>query len=127
MEWYQNELDSKGYIIRILDTMKTPSQVGFIIIATEEHCPPPYDYYIWDCYVEPEYRRRYIMWDAMQSFIKEHGGSYCMFLIDINVPAQSFWHKLFNSLGYVEHTEKIQEIVEMEDKKTHFHGFIKTN
>lgn len=100
--WYLDIIRGKTFIIRIINTLKTPEQIGFVFIGVGENCPKDADYYIWDCYIEPAYRRQHIMEKAIQEFIKDHPGSYALYLIDNNDPAMKFWEKQFSVLNYKE-------------------------
>ena len=100
--WYLDILRSQTIILRIIDTLKTPEQIGFVFIGVGDACPKDADYYIWDCYLEPDYRRQHIMEKTVQEFIKDHSGSYALYLINNNEPAVKFWEKQFLVLNYKE-------------------------
>ena len=120
--WYQHFIDADCYMVRIYDDAK---QIGFVVIAVNDNCPEPFDYYIWDCYLVPEYRKQHIMWDVMQSFVGDHPGKYCLFLILNNLPAKCFWEKLFTYFCYQRWTgTKYSDILAMEDDKTKFFGWM---
>lgn len=119
--WYNNILRSKSFLIRILDSSDL---IGFIVIAFDENCPKPFDYYIWDCYIIPEYRNKSIISGYMKIFIKNHPGKYCLFLIENNISAKNLWSSIFSNCGYKKiKFHKSKEILEMEDEKCHFYGY----
>ena len=119
--WYYDLLMAKTFHIKIFDD---DTLIGFIFIAVGDDCPKQFDFYIWDCYIKPEYRGNRIVSDYMHDFISDHLGKYCFFLIDENVSARNMWTNIFNSLGYSEFQfEKSDDILLMETEKTHFHGY----
>ena len=73
--------------------------VGFLIIAEDFNgC----DYFIQDAYIEPRYRNRGLMTDAIQKQLKEKPGSYFLFVINKNKYARNFWNNRFTEMGYKE-------------------------
>lgn len=123
--WYDDIVNSDHFIIRLFDKSADNTQVGFVVIAVNDNCPEPFDYYIQDCYLAPGYRNQHIMWDAMSDFIGNHPGRYCLFLILNNLPAKSFWEKLFSSFYYQKWTGiKNSDILAMEDDETKFFGWM---
>ena len=120
--WYLDILRCETYIIRIIDTLKTPEQIGFVFIGVGEACPKDADYYIWDCYIEPAYRRQHIMENTIQDFIKGHTGSYALYLIDNNEPAVKFWEKQFSTLKYKESV--LIDILDIEEEHCKPHKFV---
>lgn len=119
-EWYAEITGDAGYIVRIFNGNE---QIGFIFIGTEPNCHEDADFYVQDCYILPEFRRRSIMSETVSEFLSEHPGVYSMFLIDQNVPAVNFWNKMFKSLDYVEIS--IHDYNDMETETCHLHGFMK--
>ena len=74
--------------------------VGFLVIGTDPNCHPDADYYIQEAYISPEYRRKGLMSKAVSDFIKEHEGTYCLFIIDNNEIALKFWSAVFKKTKY---------------------------
>jgi predicted acetyltransferase len=121
--WYEDILKDDVNIIRIYDDAHgSGRQIGFVFIGVLDSCHPDADYYIQDAYIEPEYRRQHIMEGVIQSFIDAHSGKYCLFLLDENYPAISFWHRQFDLRGY--HECYIEDINDMETYNCHLHAFI---
>lgn len=83
-----------------IDIFSDGLQVGFLIIDTAPDCHPKCNYFIAQSFIMPEYRKKHLMTDAVQRFVTEHGGKYCLMIIDKNSYARDFWFKLFDSLGY---------------------------
>ena len=79
--------------------------VGFLIIEFGENTHPMTDYYIAQAYVTPEHRGKGIMKNAVQNFIKEHGGDYVLFVLLKNPNAEAFWRKIFAEMGYEENAK----------------------
>ena len=121
--WYMTNTKSETYFIRILDTLQTPEQIGFMLIGVNSNCHEDADYYIQDSYILLEYRRQHIMEDAFQSFIKSHPGKYCLIILNDNKPAISFWNKQFGMNLYKE--VPIEDYHGMTDEFCTFHAFKK--
>lgn len=94
INWYLRfKRDAKEY--------HTPGEfMCFLAIGFRDNCHPACDYFISQTYVAPQFRRQGIMTDFAGSWIKQHEGRYCLFIIDRNKPALAFWKKLFTSLNY---------------------------
>lgn len=80
----ESEREDKALIVDINDK-------GFFIIGKNDNCHPDFDYYIIDTYLDPKYRRQHIMQNAINNFIKNHKGSYMLFILNNNDPAHMFW------------------------------------
>ena len=67
--------------------------VGFIILANGIHCPPAYDWFIMECYIDSDHRRKGIMTNAVENMIQKHHGLFGMFILSRNEVAARFWDK----------------------------------
>lgn len=83
-----------------VDIYKDDDVIGFFIIGTGENCHPSADYYIQESYIKPEYRRQKYMTNAISDFVRKHEGIYCLFILNENKIAKTFWSGLFERLGY---------------------------
>ncbi len=119
--WYKEYLDDAGCCIRIFNENK--EQIGFVFVGTYPNCHEDADFYIQDCFIMPEYRKRSVMSAIVSEFIADNPGDYCLYLIDQNAQAQNFWRKMFGSLGYEEF--QIKDYTDMETDSCHLHGFTK--
>lgn len=75
-------------------------EVGFFTVYQAPNCHPDCDFYIEDSYVIPEARNQGLMQKAVQKFITENPGKYCLFIVDCNEPARHMWPAVFQKLGY---------------------------
>lgn len=66
--------------------------VGFILLTNGPHCPVAYDWFVMECYVDPKYRRKHLMKNAMQKVIQSHPGTFGMFILSKNKVAADFWN-----------------------------------
>lgn len=96
--WCQDYITSPHS--RWIDIEANGKIVGFLIIDSAPDCHPKCNYFIAQSFIMPEYRKKHLMTDAVQRFVTEHGGKYCLMIIDKNTYARNFWFKLFDSLGY---------------------------
>ena len=62
------------------DREKQTNSVGFLIYGTFPECHPDADYYFAETYIKPDYRRKGIMKEKVQDFVKTNGGVYCLFV-----------------------------------------------
>lgn len=67
--------------------------VGFILLANGPHCPVNYDWFIMECYIAPEFRRRNLMTDALNKLFSSHHGTFGLFILSANIVASIFWNK----------------------------------
>lgn len=95
-------------------------EVGFIVLYTHPNCHPDADWYIEDAYVMPEYRNQGLMQKAVQTWVKEHPGTYCLFIVDSNEPARHMWPTVFEKMGYVPIT--LRQVLPHKDGLTQY-GF----
>lgn len=98
--WCQDYITSPHS--RWIDIEANGKIVGFLIIDSAPDCHPKCNYFIAQSFIMPEYRKKHLMSDAVSKFVKEHGGKYCLMLIDKNDYAKKFWFSLFERLGYTE-------------------------
>lgn len=89
--------DTTWYDIRL----ENGEIVGFLIIGQNTNCHPDADFFIDQAYILPKFRKRGLMTKAISEFIEENRGRFCLFIIDNNTYARSFWFKTFAGLGYV--------------------------
>ena len=75
--------------------------VGFIVIGSFPECHPDADHYIVEAYIQPDYRRKKIMFDKMVDYIQTYGGKYCLFVASKNEIAKEFWNRVFKEVNYV--------------------------
>lgn len=122
--WYVDIIESESYLIRLYDiSKKIGEQIGFVVIGVNSNCHRDANFYVQDCYLEPQYRKRHIMSDVVQEFIKQNPGVYCLFLIDTNLPAINFWNRMFQLQHYKE--KKIIDYEMMGTENCHLHGYYK--
>ncbi len=75
--------------------------VGFLIMARSPLCHPSVDYFIYQTYVHPDYRKKGLMSSAIRSFMKNHPrAKYCIIISRNNKWALHFWQSFFHTLGY---------------------------
>ncbi len=87
--------------VRWIDIEENGKIVGFLIMAKSPLCHPAVDYYIYQTYVLPEYRKRGLMSQAIRSFMKQYPrSSYCILISKNNKWAMHFWRAFFEALGY---------------------------
>lgn len=98
------------------------SLAGFFVVGTKTNCHPDADYYIQEAYVIPKYRRNGLMSSTVKEFVGSHEGIYCLFIINGNEIAKSFWGKVFFELGYEE--IHLREVGAGDDLFTQY-GFMK--
>ena len=85
---------SSWYDITWFDIFDGMENVGFIIIATGDHCPIEYDYYILEAYIKPESRKRGLMINMLEAIFKNNPGTYgCYFMIQ-NKDALKFYKRI---------------------------------
>lgn len=75
-------------------------EIGFLTVYTHPNCHPDADWYIEDSYIMPEYRNQGFMQKAVQKWVKEHPGKYCLFIVDNNEPARHMWPAVFEKMKY---------------------------
>lgn len=75
-------------------------EVGFFTVYQAPNCHPDCDFYIEDSYMMPEARNQGLMQKAVQKFVTENPGKYCLFIVDCNEPARHMWPAVFQKLGY---------------------------
>lgn len=75
-------------------------EVGFFTVYQAPNCHPDCDFYIEDSYMMPEARNQGLMQKAVQKFVTENPGKYCLFIVDCNEPARHMWPAAFQKLGY---------------------------
>jgi len=80
-------------------TASDGEQIGFFVIGTKENCHPACEYYIQDCYVVQKYREKKVMTNALMEYVKEHKGKYCLFILNDNYIAHSFWKNFWKQSG----------------------------
>lgn len=69
-------------------------EVGFLIaLSGELILGDPVDYYLWDAYVEPPYRRLGLMRQAVDNYVHNHPGVYGLVMMDVNDGSHKFWNK----------------------------------
>ena len=117
--WYDDILSVDTNVVRVKD--EDGKQVGFIFVGFGNNCHIGADFYINDCYMEPDSRRQHLMFNAVCSYISEHPGRYCLFLIDSNSVAFAFWDRVFSELNYVKYP--LPDLYEMETETVHLHAF----
>ena len=99
-EYYQEIISSDTVEWVEIRACDEPNPVGFLLIDHGYNCHPDADYFIQETYVKPEYRNQGLMTTAVSKFIQEHGGTYCLFILNNNKNAYQFWHNLFAKLNY---------------------------
>ena len=72
-------------------------RVGFILITTYEHCPAAYDYHIMETFILPKSRKKGLVKNTLLGFIKNHPGSYGLFILNRNVTAIGFWKRFLRN------------------------------
>lgn len=99
MEFFR-EITSNDYT-QWIDVQADNELIGFLIIGTAPNCHPDADYYVEEAYIKPEFRRKNYMFSAVSEFVQNHKGVYCLFVLDRNNAAKSFWKKAFAKNGYL--------------------------
>lgn len=89
-----------------IDLFNGPETVGFILIATGEHCTIDADYLIMETYVHPKYRSKGVCYKMINRIFKKNPGKYGMFILNSNIEAHKFWNKVRN--GYPKKIETLQ-------------------
>ncbi len=72
-------------------------KVGFILITTGSHCPAAYDYHIMETFILPKSRKKGLVKNTLLGFIKNHPGSYGLFILNRNVTAIGFWKRFLRN------------------------------
>lgn len=67
---------------------------GFILFGFGDNCHPYCDYYIEECFIAPEYRRKGLMKQAIKELFNKNKGIYCLYILKNNTTALSFWNKI---------------------------------
>ena len=83
--------------------------VGFVLLTNGSHCPPGYDWFVMECFVEEKYRKQHLMTQALDKIIEAHHGSFGLFILSRNVVAASFWKNYLDRERTKENT-KIEQI-----------------
>lgn len=70
-------------------------EVGFLVALSGELVHnDTLDYYLWDAYVRPQYRRLGLMKQAVDNYVRNHQGVYGLVMMDINEWSHKFWGKV---------------------------------
>jgi predicted acetyltransferase len=97
-EWCKDYYENPHYTW--IDIYHENQIVGFLIIADKENCHPDCDYFIVQSYVEPKFRKKHLMTNAVHSFVSTHKANYCLVIVNNNKFAYDFWFHLFRDLCY---------------------------
>lgn len=97
-EWCTSYMRDTDYVW--IDIKSHNSVIGFLLVGTGKDCHPDCNYFIAESFILPAYRKRGFMSSAVQSFVLEHPGKYCMLIIKKNDYAKEFWNRLFSKIGY---------------------------
>lgn len=95
------DIDKNIYNAQWIPIVHETQEIGFLIICTHPNCHPDADWYIENAYIIPEYQNQGHMQRAVQNWLKEHPGRYCLFIIDKNYPARHMWETVFKKAGYI--------------------------
>ena len=96
---YQTDKNTQWVDIFLPESKEIP--VGFLILGYPPNCHPDADFYIEEAYIKPEYRRKGLMSGVVFNYIKTNPGTYCLFILNRNTVAYSFWFSVFAKLGYL--------------------------
>lgn len=67
-------------------------EVGFLIALSGKLVRDnTLDYYLWDTYVKPPYRRLGLMRQTVENYVRNHPGIYGLVMMDVNEVAYKFW------------------------------------
>lgn len=75
--------------------------IGFLIVGEQENCYPDANYYIEELYIVPEFRNKGLASATVTDFLNNHKGVYCLFIINDNNIAKTFWNKVFTNCQYI--------------------------
>ena len=76
------------------------ARIGFVLVGHKENKHPLADFFIGEFYIRPDYRRLNYGKTAIRDLVMKHPGKYCLYILDNNNPAKTFWQDTFTSLGY---------------------------
>jgi predicted acetyltransferase len=94
------KLDESWHDVQWVPVKLKTKEVGFFTVYQAPNCHPDTNYYIEDSFVIPEARNQGLMQKAIQKFVKDNPGKYCLFILDNNEPAKHMWNAVFEGLGY---------------------------
>lgn len=80
-----------------IDIYDGPEKVGFVLVATGEHCPVDADYLIMETYVHPNHRSKGLCFKTIEKLFTDNPGNCGLFILNSNVEAHKFWNKIFES------------------------------
>ena len=78
-----------------IDIYSGPECVGFLLIASMEHCPPDADYLIMETYIHPNHRGKGLMYNSIHKQFLKNPGNYGLFILNANIDAHKFWNEVF--------------------------------
>lgn len=110
-------------VIEWLPIMNAGEEAGFIVISNYGNLDLlgdydyRFDYFILDCYIEPEYRRQGLMEKSLRNLLEQKPGTYGLYILDKNEPALNLWKKLWKTYPQTE------EIELLKDKSGHEYAF----
>lgn len=68
-----------------------------------------FDHFILDSYIEPPYRRQGLMEKALRELLARHTGTFGVYVMKKNEPAQNLWKKLWKTYPLTDEIELIKD------------------